>query len=53
MRPGDVVSSATSITGYREREGRLGLMLFTTMESNWTNQHGDLIKTQRSTLIRY
>jgi hypothetical protein len=53
MRPDDVVRSASRVTEYREREGRLGLMLFTTMESNWTNQHGDLIKTQRSTLIRY
>jgi N-terminal half of MaoC dehydratase len=53
MRPGDVVRTASSIVGYREREGRLGLMLFTTMEAAWTNQRGELIKTQRSTLIRY
>ena len=38
---------------YGEREGRLGLMLFTVTEDNWTNQNDELVKTSRSTLIRY
>ena len=33
MRPGDVVRSTTRLAGYHEREGRLGLMLFTTTRS--------------------
>src|SRR3954453_12530158 len=32
MRPGDVITSISRLAGYSEREGRLGLMLFTTTE---------------------
>ena len=53
MRPGDVITSTSTIGEYKEREGRLGLMLFSTMIDTWTNQHGDTIKTSRNTLIRY
>jgi len=53
MRPGDVIRSTTQLAGYREREGRLGLMLFTTTEHRWANQRDELIKTQRDVIIRY
>jgi hypothetical protein len=53
MRPGDVITAVSRLGGYREREGRLGLMLFTTMEAAWTNQHDELVKRVESTLIRY
>jgi N-terminal half of MaoC dehydratase len=53
MRPGDVITSVRRLSEYREREGRLGLMLFTTFEEVWTNQNGDLVKNSRFTLIRY
>jgi hypothetical protein len=53
MRPGDVIRATTRLVDYSEREGRLGLMLFTTTEHRWTNQDGALIKTQRDVLIRY
>jgi N-terminal half of MaoC dehydratase len=53
MRPGDVITSVSRLAGYSEREGRLGLMLFTTTEDTWTNQRGETVKTSRSTLIRY
>jgi hypothetical protein len=53
MRPGDVIKSAVKLAGYHEKQGRLGLMLFTTREDNWTNQKGELIRTSRSDLIRY
>jgi N-terminal half of MaoC dehydratase len=53
MRPGDVITSVNRPSGYTEREGRLGLMLFTVMEDSWTNQEGDLVKRTRMTLIRY
>ena len=41
------------LSDYSEREGRLGLMLFTTTEQRWTNQDDELIKIQRDVLIRY
>jgi hypothetical protein len=53
MRPGDVITSISRLAGYSEREGRLGLMLFTTTEDTWTNQRGETVKTSRGTLIRY
>jgi hypothetical protein len=53
MRPGDVITDTASISEYREREGRLGLMLFTTTDHVWTNQHAEHVKTQRLTYIRY
>jgi hypothetical protein len=53
MRPGVVITSTSTLGGYTEREGRLGLMLFTTMQDTWTNQRGETVKTLRNTLIRY
>jgi hypothetical protein len=53
MRPGDVVTDTATLAGYREREGRLGLMLFTTQERVWVNQRGEHVKTLRLTYIRY
>ncbi len=53
IRPGDVITSVNRLSGYTERAGRLGLMLFTTMEDSWVNQDGDLVKRTRLTLIRY
>ena len=53
MRPGDVITSVSRHGGYSERTGRLGLMLFTYTDIEWTNQRGEWIKTTRSTGIRY
>jgi N-terminal half of MaoC dehydratase len=53
MRPGDVITTRTAIAEYSEREGRLGLMLFTTNESRWSNQRDELVRIERMTLIRY
>jgi hypothetical protein len=53
IRPGDVITSVRRLSGYSERTGRLGLMLFTYIEDIWTNQRGEMVKTTRSTGIRY
>ena len=53
IRPGDIISSVSSIKEYREREGRLGLMLFTITQTRWTNQLGTLVKVYESVGIRY
>lgn len=53
MKVGDVISSISRLANYTEREGKLGLMLFTFMETSWSNQRDELVKTQTSTLIRY
>jgi hypothetical protein len=53
MREGDVIIAVTTLDGYAEREGRLGLMLFTNSKQTWSTSKGDVIKVQRGTLIRY
>jgi hypothetical protein len=53
MRPGDVITSVRRLAEYREREGRLGQMLFTVSEDVWTNQNGEVVKTTRQTGIGY
>jgi hypothetical protein len=52
-RPGDVIRSETRLKDYRERRGRLGLMLITRTEAVWTNQRGELVQTGINTAIRY
>ena len=52
MRPGDVIQSRSFLRRYWEREGSLGLMLFTETEVRWTRGIA-LIKVQRNVMIRY
>jgi hypothetical protein len=53
MRPGDVITATTVLDDYAERDGRLGLMLFTKTKATWTNQHDENVKVLTNTLIRY
>ncbi|TQS47135.1 MaoC family dehydratase [Cryptosporangium phraense] len=53
IRPGDVITSENRLDSYSEREGKLGLMLFTVTEDTWTNQDRAVVKRSRMTLIRY
>lgn len=50
---GDVVTAVRTLDGYRERQGRLGLMLFTTVCETWTDQDGTTLQIRRQTGIRY
>ncbi len=53
MRPGDVIRARTSITEYFEREGRMGLQLYTTVSEELTNQDGAWVKTVDTVFVRY
>lgn len=53
MHTGDVIVSVTTLEAYRERTGRLGLMLFTDVRDEWTNQDGQRVKVIHETSIRY
>lgn len=53
IRPGDVIRSDTRLHEYREREGRMGPMLITVFEVEWTNQDGARVKLGHDTSIRY
>jgi hypothetical protein len=52
IRPGDVITSVTRLEGCDERAGRMGPMLFTELDTTWTNAAGELVKQSRMTLIR-
>ncbi|MDD9942748.1 MAG: MaoC family dehydratase N-terminal domain-containing protein [Myxococcales bacterium] len=53
MRPGDVIRSRSRLVRWEERQGRLGLTLYTYTETEWTNQDGALVRRRISTGIRY
>jgi acyl dehydratase len=53
IRPGDRITVQSKIADIRESEGRLGPMVFTTIETSYTNQFGKVVALQRSTGIRY
>ena len=53
IRPGDRISVVSKIADIRESEGRLGTMVFITVETSYTNQFNQLCALQRSTVIRY
>jgi hypothetical protein len=53
MRPGDVIRSSEMVESYSEREGRMGLQLYTTWAVTWVNQKDEHIKTHRTVYVRY
>jgi hypothetical protein len=53
MRPGDVVTSRSRLRDWEEREGRLGLTLYTYQETEWRNQRDEHVRTRISIGIRY
>ncbi len=53
IRPGDRITVQCKIADIRESAGRLGAMVFTTIETSYTNQFGQVVALQRSTSIRY
>ena len=53
IRPGDRITVQTKIADLRESDGRLGPMIFTTTETTYTNQFGEVCAIQRATGIRY
>jgi acyl dehydratase len=53
IRPGDRITLVSKIADIQERSGRLGPMVFITVEHSYTNQFGKLCALQRSTVIRY
>lgn len=53
IRVGDTIHSQTTLASHKEREGRLGTMLITTLADTWTNQHDEVVKRASMTLIRH
>ena len=53
MRPGDVIKSRSRLKEWNEKQGRMGLMLYTFTETEWTNQDEKMVRVRISTGIRY
>ncbi|MBI2847399.1 MAG: MaoC family dehydratase N-terminal domain-containing protein [Chloroflexi bacterium] len=53
VRPGDIITSITTLTDIFERAGRLGPMLFLIVKTTYKNQLRRVVATQRSTRIVY
>lgn len=53
VRPGDVITSVSHIAEYREREGKRGPMLFTTIDTVYKNQKNEVVAISHSTYISY
>jgi acyl dehydratase len=53
IRAGDRITVQSKLVDLREAAGRLGPMVFTVVETTYTNQHGEVCALQRSTGIRY
>lgn len=53
VRPCDRITAVARITDLRERSGRLGLMLISTIVTTYRNQFDEVVATQTNTTIRY
>jgi hypothetical protein len=53
MRPGDVIRSVDRISEYFEREGKMGLQLYTTISVDFFNQHDEWVKRLDTVFVRY
>ena len=50
---GDLITVTQSLQSIQEKEGKLGKMIFLTIQIKYINQNKDLAATQTSTLISY
>lgn len=53
VRVGDRITAATEVVDVFQRQGSIGLMTFIVARITYTNQFGQAVATQTSTLIRY
>jgi len=51
IRAGDTLTAYSKIADIREREGKAGKMVFTTVETTYLNQNGDKVAVNRATII--
>lgn len=51
IRAGDTLTAYSKIADIREREGKAGKMIFTTVETTYLNQNGDTVAVNRATII--
>ena len=52
-RPGDRISATARFSDFTVRDGRMGTMLYITIDNSYRNQLGAMVVTQRVTRILY
>jgi len=53
MCPGDIIRSIERIGEYSEREGKMGLQLYTTVSNEYINQRDEQVKVLQTMFVRY
>jgi acyl dehydratase len=53
VRPGDVITSKIALVHMEEKVGKLGLTLYKSTETRWTNQKGEFVRSRISISIVY
>jgi MaoC dehydratase-like protein len=53
MRPGDLITSRRRLAKFEERQTKSALMLFSYYETEWRNQHDEVVKTRTGTVIQF
>ncbi len=53
VKPGDVITAVTRYASVNQRSIAMGPAVFLLLETEYTNQRGDVVAKQRNTLIRY
>jgi N-terminal half of MaoC dehydratase len=53
MRPGDVIRSIQRVDEYFERQGKMGLQLYTTVSNQYVNQVDEQVKLLHTVYLRY
>ena len=51
IRAGDTLTAVSTIVDVYEREAKAGTMVFTSVETTYTNQNGDLVAKERKNAI--
>ncbi len=53
IRPGDVITAKTALVHMEEKIGKLGLTLYKSTETRWTNHKGEFVRSRISISIVY
>lgn len=51
MKVGDTITAEPMVVNLEEKEGRSGIMIFVTVQVNFTNQNGDLVSRIKNNFI--
>ena len=53
IRPSDVIAASSALVQMEEKIGKLGLTLYKSVETRWSNQEGEFVRSRVSIYIIY